>query len=265
MTSEVLQVERRDHVAILTMNRPESLNAMSQELVAEMHSTLDAIASEFPEIRAVVLTGNGRGFCAGTDMKAISDSVDRGPVERDPSEPRPRNIGDLGPRIRTMPQPVIAAVNGVAVGAGFAIVLAADLRIASEAARFAGIFVNRSLPPDGASSYTLAAIVGPTVAAEMLFTGRIYDAEWASKVGLVNAVVPAEQLLPDALALAEEIASKPPIAIRVTKELMYRHEPVLQDIVEDEMAALGELHPTDDFKEAIASFVEKRAPTFHGR
>ena len=105
MTSEVLLVERRDHVALLTMNRPESLNAMSQELVAEMHSTLDTIAGEFPEIRVVVLTGSGRGFCAGTDMKAIADSVGRKSSPRAAGEPRPRNIGDLGPRLRTMPSP----------------------------------------------------------------------------------------------------------------------------------------------------------------
>lgn len=264
MTSDVLQVERRNHVAILTLNRPESLNAMNQELVAEMHATLDAIADEFPEIRAVVLTGNGRGFCAGTDMKAISDNVGRRSTHT-PGDPRPRNIGDLGPRVRTMPQPVIAAVNGVAVGAGFAIVLACDLRIASEQARFAGIFVNRSLPPDGASSYTLATIVGPTVAAEMLFTGRIYDAEWAKSVGLVNAVVAPEQLMADAIALAEEIASKPPLATRITKELMHRFAPPLSDVVELEMVAVGELSPTDDFREAITSFMEKREPTFHGR
>ena len=265
MTSEVLLVERRDHVALLTMNRPESLNAMSQELVAEMHSTLDTIAGEFPEIRVVVLIGSGRGFCAGTDMKAIADSVGRKSGERAPGEPRPRNIGDLGPRLRTMPQPVIAAVNGVAVGAGFALVLAADLRIASDQARFAGIFVNRSLPPDGASSYTLATIVGPTVAAEVLYTGRIYDAEWAGRVGLVNSVVGPEQLLTDALALADEIASKPPIAIRVTKELMHHTAPQLSEIVELEMASLGELSPTEDYREAISSFMEKRPPTFHGR
>jgi enoyl-CoA hydratase/carnithine racemase len=264
MTSEALQVERRNHVAILTLNRPESLNAMNQELVAEVHATLDTIAEEFPEIRAVVLTGNGRGFCAGTDMKAIADNVGRTNT-RQASDPRPRNIGDIGPHIRSLPQPVIAAVNGVAVGAGFAMVLACDLRIASEQARFAGIFVNRSLPPDGASSYTLATIVGPTVAAEVLFTGRMYDAQWAEGVGLVNSVVAPEQLLPDAIALAEEIASKPPIATRITKDLMNRFAPALTDVVELEMVAVGELSPTEDFREAITSYMEKRQPTFHGR
>src|SRR5690349_13516933 len=114
MTAEKLQLERLDHVAILTLNRPESLNAMDHELVAEMHETLDAIAADFPQIRAVVLTGNGRGFCAGTDMKALAGAADR--TERPSVDgPRPLNIGDLGPHIRSMPQPVIAAVNGVAV------------------------------------------------------------------------------------------------------------------------------------------------------
>jgi enoyl-CoA hydratase/carnithine racemase len=266
--SDVLQIERTGHVVVLTMNRPDSLNAMSSEMVAEFHSTLDTLEGEFPEVRAIVLTGNGRGFCSGTDVKALAASVANGPrqpAKREPGAKRPRNIGDIGARLYHMPQAVISAVNGIAVGAGFALVLASDIRIAAQPARFAGIFINRSLPPDGGSSYTLAHLVGPAVASEVLFTGRIYDSEWALRVGLVSSVVEPDQLLPDAMALAEEIAAKPPIALRETKQLMRRFGPNLSDVVELEMDVLDVLAATEDQVEAIKSFTEKRAPVFSGR
>jgi enoyl-CoA hydratase/carnithine racemase len=267
-SDDVLLVERQGHVVKLTMNRPENLNAMTREMVAGFHATLDELEAQFPEVRAIVLTGNGRGFCSGTDVRALSANVENGPkppAERLPPGQRERNIGDLGARLYHMPQPVIAAVNGTAVGAGFALVTASDIRIAAKPARFAGIFINRSLPPDGGSSYTLAQLVGPAVAAEVLYTGRIYDSDWALRVGLVSSVVEPDQLLPDAMAIAEEIASKPPIAMRHTKELLHEFGPNLADVVEREMDVVGVLGATEDQVEAIKSFMEKREPVFVGR
>jgi 2-(1,2-epoxy-1,2-dihydrophenyl)acetyl-CoA isomerase len=259
----MLLVERANQIATITLNRPDSLNALTRAGTEELHEILDTLEGEFPEIRAIIITATGRGFCVGADMKDLAKSATRGPTA--PSETPRRHIGHLGPHVRHMPQPVICAVNGIAVGAGFALVLGCDLRIAAEEARFAGIFIDRSLPPDGASSTTLATIIGPTAAAELLFTGRIYDSAWAERVGLVNSVVPADELMPSAVALAEEIASKPPLAMRLTKDLMRRHDPDLLEIVEWEMDALRQLNPTADYREAITSFVEKRQPVFYGR
>jgi enoyl-CoA hydratase len=263
--SDAVLVERDNHVAIVTMNRPDNLNAMTREMVSEMHQTLDGLASEFPEVRVVVLTGNGRGFCAGTDMKALTASVNQPRSPRSPLGTREPNIGDLGPKLYNLPQPVVAAVNGVAVGAGLALVLAADLRIAAQSARFGGIFINRSLPPDGGSSYTLASIVGVAVAAEVLYSGRIYDSDWALRVGLVSSVVEPELLLSEARSLASEVASKPPIAVRETKQLLHRFGPSLVDVVECELAANDVLAPTRDRIEALTSYIEKRPALYSGR
>jgi enoyl-CoA hydratase len=266
--SDAVQLKRDGHVAILTLNRPDNLNAMTREMVAEMHATLDELADSFPDVRAVVLTGNGRGFCAGTDIKALTARVTGDqppPAPRDPSEPREPNIGDLGTKIYNLPQAVIAAVNGVAVGAGFALVLASDLRIAARSAKLGGIFIDRSLPPDGGSSYTLANIVGPTVAAEVLYTGRIYSSDWALGVGLLSSVVDDDQLLAAATTLAQEIAGKPPIALRETKQLLHAYGPQLATAVDREMDAVGVLGKTEDSIEAMKSFSEKRPAVYHGR
>jgi enoyl-CoA hydratase/carnithine racemase len=260
--SDELLVERREHVAILTLNRPERMNAMTTELAGALHDTLGELEDGFPEVRAIVLTGAGRGFCSGMDTRHMAQQAASGVRE---VVPPGRHIPDVVPHIRRMPQPVIAAVNGPALGAGFAFVLASDLRIASEEARFGTIFINRSIGPGAGSSNTLVSAVGPTVAAEVFFTGRIYDAVWAQRVGLVSSVVEASRLLPEALALAEEIASKPPLAIRLTKELMHRTSTSLEQVLEWEAEVNSSLNSTEDYREALTAYVEKRDPVYHGR
>jgi enoyl-CoA hydratase/carnithine racemase len=264
--SDSLQLQQRDHLAIITLNRPASLNAMTREMVSEMHDMLDALEEEFPKTRVVVLTGTGRGFCTGTDMKALTAAVaQRQASPARPDRPRERNIGDLSARLFALPQPVVAAVNGVAVGAGFAMMLASDIRVAASSARFGGIFIDRSLPPDGGSSYTLASIVGPAVAAELLYTGRIYDSEWALRAGLVSTVVEDGELMPAALALADEMAAKPPLALQHTKALLHHFAPKLADVIDREMAVNDLLGATEDKVEAIAAYTERRPPVFQGR
>jgi enoyl-CoA hydratase/carnithine racemase len=267
VTVDGIRLTHEGHVGLITLDRPQSLNALTREMVADMHAILDQLEQEFPQTRVIVLTGTGRGFCTGTDMKALAASVGapRPAPRTNGDAPRERNIGDIAARLFAMPQAVIAAVNGIAVGAGFAMVLAADIRIAASSARFAGIFIDRSLPPDGGSSYTLPSIVGPAVAAEVLFTGRIYDVEWARQVGLVSSVVDDAELMETALKLATEIASKPPLALRQTKELLHRHAPNLTEIVDVELEVNDILGPTEDRTEAITAFVEKRPAVYHGR
>ena len=255
MTYDTMHLERTGHVATLTLNRPEKLNALNQQLSLEIHNALDELEGEFPDIRVLILTGTGRGFCSGADM---SDRAEGRP--RDAASSRP-----LAPRLPGLPQPVIAAVNGVAAGAGLSIALASDIRVASDQARFSSIFIKRSLVPDGGVSYMLSALAGMGVAAEMALTGRVYDAQWALQMGLVNKVVPADQLLEEARSLAEEIASNPPLAVRSTKQLLNSRMPDLYRISIEELEANGPSNGTEDQREAILSFIEKRQPVYKGR
>lgn len=268
MTYSLLTLERSGHVATVTLNRPEKLNALSSELTQELHTVLDEVAREFPEIRAVILTGAGRGFCSGADVAAQAEGLSRqrdGQAQSGAAPSPTSSIPRLAPHIREIPQPVIAAVNGVAAGAGLSIALAADIRIASEEARFSSIFVKRSLVPDTASSYTLAAIAGIGVAMEMALTGHVYDAAWAQEKGLVNKMVSSSHLLDEARAVADEIASNPPICVRSIKQLMYGHGAKLSDVLPMESAANAPSTGTEDRREAVMSFIERRQPVYEGR
>jgi 2-(1,2-epoxy-1,2-dihydrophenyl)acetyl-CoA isomerase len=171
----------------------------------------------------------------------------------------------VAPRLPLIPQPVIAAVNGVAAGAGLSIALASDVRVASDKARFSSIFIKRAGVPDNGASYLLPALAGMGVAAEMSLTGRIYDAQWAYRVGLVNMVVPADRLMEEAKSLAEEIASNPPLAVRATKQLLNGHVPKLQEVDRLEREANVPARDSEDRREAILSFLEKREPVYKGR
>ena len=229
---ELLSVERTDHVATITLNRPEKLNALNPPLVAEFHAALDEIASE-EDIRVVIVTGAGRGFCSGADVNRQLESL-QGTADPAPEGP---GITALAPHLQRIPQPVIAAINGVSAGAGFGVALASDIRIASEAARFSCIFVKRSLVPDTGSSFTMLRLLGKGLAMEMALTGSIYDAQWALEKGLVNKVVPADRLLDEAMELAQTIASNPPICVRSIKQLIHEHDGDIENVLHLESAA----------------------------
>ena len=259
-------LERHDHVAVITLNRPDRLNALNREMAQELHDTLDAVANEFPDVRVVVITGSGRGFCSGADVGDMPARMAEG-GDRDPNnpDPGPSITMRLAPRIREIPQPVIAAVNGVAAGAGLGIALSCDIRVASDSAKFTSVFVKRSLVPDAGVSEILGALAGPGIAAEMAYTGRIYDAEWALTKGLVNNIFAADQLMIKANELAQEISANPPLAIKATKSLMNSHYPDLNKVIETEHQANKPLRGTADQTEAVQAFLEKRAPNFVGR
>ncbi len=269
MNYEALQLERSGHVAVLTLNRPEKLNAFNRQLTHELHSALDEVAGEFPDTRVLIITGAGRGFCTGADVGDQAEGLARSKGQEshqyDSEAAFNESILTLGPHIPRIPQPVIAAVNGVAAGAGLSIALASDIRVASDKARFSCIFVKRSLVPDNGASYILPALAGMGVAAEMALTGRVYDAQWAQRVGLVNMLVPAEQLMEEATALAQEIAFNPPLAVRATKQLLTSQQSDLYRIARAEYEANEPFRYGEDRREAILSFLEKRQPVYKGK
>lgn len=261
MPEPVLKIAREGHVAIVTMNRPAKLNAFSRDLTAAMYDALDEIEAAFPDVRAVVLTGAGRGFCAGADVQSMAANLES--MANTPVNPR-GTIVYLGARLRALPQPVVAAVNGVAAGAGLSLALASDVRIASTLGRFACSFVKRALVPDTGCCATLPRAVGPGVAAEMALTGRVYDADWALRVGLVGMVVEPDALMNAALELAAEIAANPPVAVKATKEVMQRFTDDLKEVAAVEAEINRRAAGSHDRREAMRAFLEKRTPVFRG-
>src|SRR5215472_12721924 len=200
-------------IATLTLNRPERLNALGDTLRDDLHDAVQRAAAD-SDVRAIVLTGAGKGFCSGGDVKAMNEArearAERSIVDKVAPQ-RDRVLRAL----RDAPQPVIAAVNGPAAGAGMNLALACDIRLASTTARFGQTFVKRGLHPDWGGTYFLPRVVGMAKAAELIFTGEMIDAAEAHRLGIVSAVYPPEDLLPAAHDLALKIAAGPPIAIRL--------------------------------------------------
>ena len=264
-----IALQRHGQVAVVTLQRPDRLNAINRQMAQELHDVFDLVSGEFPETRVLVITGAGRGFCSGADVgdmaKRMADPMDAEPGHSVSADQGPSITMRLAPRLREIPQPVIAAVNGVAAGAGLGIAVSCDIRIASDSARFSSVFVKRSLMPDAGVSQILGALAGPGIAAEMTLTGRVYDAQWALEKGLVNQVVPAGDLMSLAESLAQEIAANPPLAVRATKELLNGHYPDLNQVIESEHRANDAVRGTADQKEAVQAFLEKRTPDFTGK
>ncbi len=254
----------KDAIATLTLNRPERLNALGDTLRDDLH---DAVlrATADPEVRAIVLTGAGKGFCSGGDVKAMNEAK-----EARTERPVLDKVAPLRDRVliamRDAPQPIIAAVNGAAAGAGMNLALACDIRLASTTAKFGETFVKRGLHPDWGGTYFLPRIVGMAKAAELIFTGDIIDAQEALRLGIVSAVHAPDDLLPAAYSLAQKISAGPPIAIRLARRALHHNQAAgLQESLEFETFAQNICFETADAREGIRAFVEKRAPQFEGR
>jgi 2-(1,2-epoxy-1,2-dihydrophenyl)acetyl-CoA isomerase len=264
MEYKCLIYEVEENIATLTMNRPERLNALGDTLRSDLHDAITTASSD-PDVRAIILTGAGRGFCSGGDVKAMNEANQR--EERSPIMDKIAPSRDLTVlAMRDAPKPIIAAVNGPAAGAGMNIALACDIRIASRAARFGETFVRRGLHVDWGGTYFLPRMVGMAKACELIFTGDIIDAEEALALGMVSQVVEPEALMDTVKALARKIAAGPPIAIRLAKRALYHNQECdLRAALEYETYAQNICRETEDASEGIKAFVEKRLPNFEGR
>ena len=264
MTYECLIYEVKDSIATLTLNRPDRLNALGGSLRDDLHDAVTRSAAD-PEVRVMIITGAGKGFCAGGDVKAMNEAKE-GRRERPFMEKIAPGRDRTLLAMREAPQPIIAAVNGAAAGAGMNLALACDIRLASSAAKFSQAFVKRGLHPDWGGTYFLPRIVGMAKACELIFTGALIDAAEALRLGIVSQVLAPEELLPAAQTLARAIAAGPPIAIRLARRGLYRNaESDLRTALEYETFAQNACFETEDATEGIRAFVEKRPPQFHGR
>ncbi len=255
----VLVERNADGVALVTLNRPETLNAMNLELVAELHAVLDVVGSD-DDCRAVVITGAGRGFCSGHDLSEMQGgfTVPEGTHVQEA-------FAGIVQAVHAVPQPVIAAVNGPAAGGGLAIALAADTRVCSESANFNAAFVRLGISGcDVGVSYLLPRVVSPTLAFEMMLSGRLIDAAEAARSGLVLRVVPDGEVVDEAVRVANGILRNSPFAVRMTKKAMWANldAPSLESAIELENRTQILCTQTRDFHEALSAFVERRDPNY---
>ena len=267
MSSDLIKLEVADGVVTITLNRPDRLNALGAAMRNQLFEALEAMETD-PEARVVMITGAGRAFCSGGDVKEMSER--RNADGSSSMEARPGDFLPMRDRIlaklQGMPKPVIAAVNGIAAGAGMNLALGCDLRIASDRAAFGEVFVKRGLHPDWGGTWLLPRLVGMAKALELILFGEVIPAEEALRLGIVNKVVPHDHFTAEAAEWARRLAEGPPIALGLAKRGVYRNLAAdLASALEYETFAQQIVWASEDAGEGIRAFLEKRTPRFKGR
>jgi 2-(1,2-epoxy-1,2-dihydrophenyl)acetyl-CoA isomerase len=261
---ETITIDSDEAVTRITLNRPDRLNALTSEMSDELVDAFTA-AREDPEVRAVVLTGAGRGFCSGQDLTEFEEAYRSG-GRPDIGQHLERAYHRLIPVIVEIPKPVIAAVNGVAAGAGVSLAAACDIRIASEEARFTQAFIKIGLTPDSGGTWLLPRLIGYARALELSMTGDMVDAQTALDIGLVNRVVAADVFEKEVAEYAARLAAMPTAALGATKDLLRGAMTIdLKEALDREAEAQARMGDTADHLEGVMAFAEKRAPKFQGR
>lgn len=264
MSYETLRVEQTGALATITLARPERLNALDRRMARELLDVLPRLDGD-NAVRAILLTGEGRAFCAGGDVHDLMVGF-QGTTTADKAA-MVRLFNELILRLVRVEKPVVAAVHGAAVGGGGSLLLGCDVRYLSREARVGFVYVRRGLSgADIGTTYLLPRLIGLARAQELLLTGRIVDAEEAERIGLAHRVLPPDDLLPAARAIAEDLAAGPTVALRLTKRALFAA--VLRDLPSDlelEAALQVQCMETEDHREAVAAFIEKRSPRFLGR
>ena len=260
MSYETIILERKDGVATLTLNRPEKLNAINMKMVEELESVIAEIIKD-RDVRVLVITGAGRGFCSGADVSGMAQAA--APIEF-------RYVTQILHKIihalTDLEKPVIAKVNGVAVGIGCSLALSTDMIIASEKAQLGVIFSRIGLIPDGGSLFHLPRLVGPAKAKELVFTAKMVDAKEAERIGLINKAVPADKLDSEVSTLAKQLAEGPTVAFGMAKKIINKGLSMdLSSVLECEAFGQTIAGTTEDAREGITAFLEKRKAKFKGK
>lgn len=261
MNDQNVILQKEKGIAAITLNRPEKLNAFNGAMLEEIAATFEEAAAD-NMMKAITITGAGRAFCSGADLSSTDFQFN----SASDNLRHLQKVTSLILRIKNAPQPVIAAVNGFAVGGGCNLALACDIIIASEKAKFIEPYVMRGIHPDWGATYFLPRLIGPAKAADILLTGRTIDAYEADRMGMISRVVPADQLENTTRDLAMAFSEGPPLAIRMAKASM--NQALTMDLsaaLEAEARAVTILNMTEDRNEGIAAFLQKRKPVFKGR
>lgn len=257
MPYEMILTEIRGQVGLVTLNRPQALNALNNQLLRELMEALEAF-DQNEAVGAMVITGNEKAFAAGADIKEMAGKTHQQIIDQD-------HVAVFG-RIRTIRKPVIAAVSGWALGGGCEIALSCDMIVASESAKFGQPEINIGVIPGAGGTQRLTRAVGKVIAMEMILNDRRLTAQEAYQFGMVNRVVPVEGYVEEALKLAEEIASRAPVAVRVAKNMINQaFDMTLSNGLAEERQEFYSLFATEDQKEGMQAFIEKRKPEWKGR